>query len=134
MKPKASIFQYDNPKSLYGIRLPRELPRDWKIPRHDWEECPGTLHETYGSWEAAIKAAEWWGFRVDKCKCGHPRPPHEHYRGGTDCGICPSCHRYRGVRGAWWQLWVPVIAIIAGMIAIFAGVAAMMAMGFNPYT
>lgn len=31
------------------------------------------------------------------CKCGHPESAHEHYRAGTDCGICGKavCPRFR---------------------------------------
>jgi hypothetical protein len=32
----------------------------------------------------------------------------------------------------WW-LWVPALGLLAGLVAVFAGVALMMAMGFNPY-
>lgn len=28
------------------------------------------------------------------CGCGHPRAAHEHYKGGTDCALCP-CARFR---------------------------------------
>ena len=38
------------------------------------------------------------------CRCGHPYAAHEHYRAGTDCGLCPTghCPRYRpaGMAGA----------------------------------
>jgi hypothetical protein len=26
----------------------------------------------------------------DLCRCGHPRGAHEHYRRGSDCGVCGS--------------------------------------------
>jgi hypothetical protein len=35
------------------------------------------------------------GMQNRKCRCGHDRPAHEHYRRGTDCGLC-RCNRYRG--------------------------------------
>lgn len=28
------------------------------------------------------------------CKCGHAANAHEHYRRGTDCGLC-SCPKFR---------------------------------------
>ena len=36
------------------------------------------------------------------CRCGHPRPVHEHFRPGSDCGACgPAvCPRYRPDRRA----------------------------------
>jgi hypothetical protein len=35
------------------------------------------------------------------CVCGHPRAAHEHYRRGSDCGICgvTKCAAYRRPRG-----------------------------------
>lgn len=32
-----------------------------------------------------------------------------------------------------WRLWVPLLALLAGMVAIVAGVMLLMAMGMNPY-
>ena len=32
-----------------------------------------------------------------------------------------------------WRLWVPLLALLAGMVAVVAGVALLMAMGMNPY-
>jgi hypothetical protein len=34
---------------------------------------------------------------VDPCVCRHGRAAHEHYRRGTDCGVCgpQQCARYR---------------------------------------
>lgn len=29
------------------------------------------------------------------CRCGHPRPAHEHYRNGSECSLCDGCPRYR---------------------------------------
>lgn len=31
------------------------------------------------------------------CVCKHGRDAHDHYRGGTDCAVCPAgaCNRYR---------------------------------------
>jgi hypothetical protein len=39
---------------------------------------------------------------VDPCVCRHAREAHEHWRPGTDCGVCgPSaCSRYRRRGGA----------------------------------
>jgi hypothetical protein len=36
-----------------------------------------------------------------RCLCGHPRSAHEHYRRGSDCGICgvTKCATYRRPRG-----------------------------------
>jgi hypothetical protein len=33
----------------------------------------------------------------DRCRCGHPRAAHEHYRSGSDCSVCgPAvCDRFR---------------------------------------
>lgn len=30
---------------------------------------------------------------VDLCRCGHEQDAHEHYRPGTDCGICGAACR-----------------------------------------
>lgn len=34
------------------------------------------------------------------CICGHAMPAHEHYRAGSDCGVCGSvvCPRFRPQR------------------------------------
>ena len=39
---------------------------------------------------------------VDPCVCRHAREAHEHWRRGTDCGICgvSGCARYRRQGGA----------------------------------
>ena len=39
---------------------------------------------------------------VDPCVCRHAREAHEHWRRGTDCGICgpQGCSRYRRRGGA----------------------------------
>jgi hypothetical protein len=36
-----------------------------------------------------------------RCICGHPHAAHEHYRRGSDCGICgvTKCAAYRRPRG-----------------------------------
>lgn len=26
--------------------------------------------------------------------CGHTQDAHQHYREGTDCGLCRECHRF----------------------------------------
>lgn len=38
---------------------------------------------------------------VDPCACGHAREAHEHYRRGSDCGVCGSveCAEYRRKSG-----------------------------------
>ncbi len=38
------------------------------------------------------------------CRCGHPKPAHDHFRGGTDCALCGphTCPRYRSNR-SWWR-------------------------------
>ncbi len=28
------------------------------------------------------------------CRCGHTADAHQHYRAGSDCGLCP-CRRWR---------------------------------------
>ena len=35
------------------------------------------------------------------CVCGHGREPHEHYRRGSDCSLCPplACRRFRPASG-----------------------------------
>lgn len=35
------------------------------------------------------------------CLCGHPKEAHDHYRAGTDCGICgrSTCASYRATGG-----------------------------------
>ncbi|MBP2366334.1 hypothetical protein [Pseudonocardia parietis] len=30
---------------------------------------------------------------VDICRCGHEKDAHEHYRPGTDCGVCGTACR-----------------------------------------
>lgn len=30
---------------------------------------------------------------LSTCRCGHDRSAHEHYRAGTDCGLC-DCVRF----------------------------------------
>jgi hypothetical protein len=35
-----------------------------------------------------------WTTRTRVCQCGHDRIGHEHYRSGSDCGLC-DCARYR---------------------------------------
>ena len=37
----------------------------------------------------------------ESCRCGHTRDAHEHYRGGTECSLCPSgeCHGYVRLNG-----------------------------------
>ena len=34
---------------------------------------------------------------VNPCTCGHPKAAHEHYRAGTDCGVCgaTACAGFR---------------------------------------
>jgi hypothetical protein len=33
------------------------------------------------------------------CRCGHEKDVHEHYRPGTDCGVCgASCRAFRAAR------------------------------------
>lgn len=41
------------------------------------------------------------------CGCGHALAAHEHYRRGSDCGICGAakCAAYRRPRNRlWWML------------------------------
>ncbi|WP_226359484.1 MULTISPECIES: hypothetical protein [unclassified Pseudonocardia] len=38
---------------------------------------------------------------VDLCRCGHERDAHDHYRAGTDCGVCgTSCHAFHASTGS----------------------------------
>ncbi|WP_433288992.1 hypothetical protein ACQPZQ_37585 [Pseudonocardia sp. CA-142604] len=39
---------------------------------------------------------------VEPCTCGHAREAHEHYRPGTDCGVCGAtgCSAYRARGGS----------------------------------
>jgi hypothetical protein len=39
---------------------------------------------------------------VDPCTCGHGPETHEHYRPGTDCGVCgaTACSAYRARGGS----------------------------------
>ncbi|MEJ8278290.1 hypothetical protein [Pseudonocardia spirodelae] len=38
---------------------------------------------------------------VDLCRCGHERDAHEHYRPGTDCGVCgATCRAFHARTGA----------------------------------
>jgi hypothetical protein len=41
-----------------------------------------------------------------RCRCGHPRSAHQHYRGGTNCALCLDCLRFRSVDGRIRQLAV----------------------------
>ena len=37
---------------------------------------------------------------VDLCACGHERDAHEHYRPGTDCGVCGvACRAFHARTG-----------------------------------
>lgn len=39
----------------------------------------------------------------DRCKCGHDRSAHEHYRKGSECALCPADHPCSGFRPTtWW--------------------------------
>lgn len=38
---------------------------------------------------------------VDLCRCGHERDAHDHYRAGTDCGVCgTSCRAFHPRNGS----------------------------------
>lgn len=38
---------------------------------------------------------------VDLCRCGHERDAHEHYRAGTDCGVCgTTCRAFHARTGS----------------------------------
>lgn len=38
---------------------------------------------------------------VDLCRCGHERDAHDHYRAGTDCGVCgTSCRAFHPRSGS----------------------------------
>jgi hypothetical protein len=39
-----------------------------------------------------------------RCRCGHPRTAHQHYRGGTECALCIECPRYRSAGRLLWRL------------------------------
>lgn len=43
------------------------------------------------------------------CRCGHPREVHDHYRAGTDCGVCGrvGCERYRAAWPLVGELRIP---------------------------
>jgi hypothetical protein len=47
------------------------------------------------------------------CGCSHPRAVHEHYRPGSDCGLCP-CGGWRPPR--WWWRWLRRYAFQAAEI------------------
>jgi hypothetical protein len=34
-----------------------------------------------------------------RCRCGHQRSAHRHYRGGTECALCLDCLRFRSADG-----------------------------------
>lgn len=40
------------------------------------------------------------------CRCGHPRPVHEHYRRGSDCGICGDVVCPGWAVSPWWRRWI----------------------------
>lgn len=42
---------------------------------------------------AAVLAVLWLRIRT-RCRCGHSRQTHEHYRQGSDCAVC-GCPRWR---------------------------------------
>ncbi|WP_219414389.1 hypothetical protein [Pseudonocardia nigra] len=44
---------------------------------------------------------------VEPCACGHAREAHEHYRPGSDCGVCgaESCAEFRAEGGAIRKLF-----------------------------
>ncbi len=41
----------------------------------------------------------WYHLRMPEltCRCGHEKAAHQHYRRGTDCGVCgaTACPRFR---------------------------------------
>lgn len=38
---------------------------------------------------------------VDLCRCGHERDAHDHYRAGTDCGVCgTACSAFHARTGS----------------------------------
>jgi hypothetical protein len=43
--------------------------------------------------EAPLEDAE----RLPRCRCGHGKSAHSHYRRGTDCSLC-DCPRFRRAR------------------------------------
>ena len=46
---------------------------------------------------AALDEDEHLIMASDTCRCGHPAEVHEHYRAGSDCGMCGPgvCDRFR---------------------------------------
>lgn len=38
-----------------------------------------------------------------RCRCGHPRAFHRHYRPGTDCSVC-YCWRFRRLGLLRWSV------------------------------
>jgi hypothetical protein len=39
--------------------------------------------------------------RSGRCRCGHPRDAHEHYRLGTDCSLCARPRYCQAYRSTW---------------------------------
>jgi len=67
--------------------------------------------------------------RMHRCRCGHDREAHEHYRRGSDCCQC-DCQRWRSV--AWWKARRRAVRVarVAGAGVAFLVVAAMAVAAF----
>jgi hypothetical protein len=59
----------------------------------------GAIIAVAGALIAAIIATVAWVMslrRSYRCRCGHLKNAHDHYRRGSDCGLC-GCPRFRPV-------------------------------------
>jgi hypothetical protein len=56
------------------------------------------------------------------CVCSHPGAVHQHYRHGTDCGLC-DCPRYRQAYFWWWVSLVVLVALVLTLVALVVVVA-----------
>jgi hypothetical protein len=59
----------------------------------------GVIVAVAGALIASIIAVVAWITTIKRsyrCRCGHLRNAHEHYRPGSDCGLC-GCPRFRAV-------------------------------------
>ena len=69
--------------------------------------------------------------RMHRCRCGHDREAHEHYRRGSDCCQC-ACRRWRSV--AWWEARRRAVkgAQVAGVCVAVVVVVAIAVVAFAP--
>ena len=60
------------------------------------------------------------------CRCGHPRQTHQHYRAGSDCGICgvlclqfkAQRRRYRAAKDVGMALSLIVVGYFGALLVL----------------